>query len=366
MPTSGLALLCSHTCLFMTKLTNIRRPALVHITDEQPGYRRKKWGRGFAYLDLQGEHIRDKIERDRIRSLAIPPAWRDVWICPNNKGYLQATGRDERGRKQYIYHAAWTQYRQAQKFRHVESFALSLPTIRHKVEQHLQHGSWTKEKVLALVVSVLDETGMRIGNKIYKEKNDTYGLTTMRRKHLVQGKHRLLFSYRGKSGQEQEVGIEDPRLIRLIRECSELPGYEVFRYQDDEGRLHNVESQDVNEYLQSICHGDFSSKDFRTWTATVAAVEIFSQMIQHTAEPGAKPEKISLPEVVREVAKRIGNTPAVCREYYIHPRVLNAISTKEIPNYKSVYQHFTPKYIQSMDEDEIITLAIIHKAAGPV
>lgn len=340
-----------------------RRPRLVHITDDQAGYHRKKWGRGFTYIDSSNQRITDAELKARFEALVIPPAWTDVWICPKPDGYLQATGRDEKGRKQYIYHEKWLQYRQAKKFQHLEVFASALPIIRKTTQAHLRKKTWTKEKVLALAVRILDETGMRIGNEVYRQRNNTYGLTTIRRKHLTAEEKQLVFTFRGKSGQDRQVGIEDPRLIKLIRECSELPGYEVFRYRDEQGHFQSIDSQDVNEYLQSITEDDFSSKDFRTWTATVAMVDYFPEVYSVLNEQEQTRRQL-LPTLIKMVAQRLGNTPAVCRDYYVHPAVLAAIEKNNIPSFDSINQSFSDDFIEMMDPEELVTLSLIRQASS--
>lgn len=258
----------------------------------------------------------------RLEGFAIPPNWDEVWICPDSCGHLQVTGYDEKGRKQYLYHPDWVAYRNASKYQKLLEFGEKLPLIRKRVQEDLQLKEWKKERVLALVVSVLDESFIRIGNKTYLESNNTYGLTTLRRKHLSvneQDKAAIL-RYQAKSGKEREITIENETLVGLIKECSELPGYEIFRYKED-GKLQAVDSGDVNEYLQNIAGEDFSSKDFRTWGGTVVAVEEFPLAIKEVAE---NPKKSLLPTLVKRVAEKLGNTPAICREYYIHPAVLEA------------------------------------------
>ncbi len=257
---------------------------------------------------------------ERLEKLPIPPMWDDVWICQKENGHLQVTGFDEKGRKQYLYHPDWVTYRNANKFNKLIDFAKELPSIRKRVQQDLQQEEWTKERVLALVVSVLDEAYIRIGNKAYLEENNTYGLTTLRRKHLKVEGEEAVFQYKAKSGKEREVNIDDKELVALIRECSELPGYEIFRYREN-GKGKAVDSEDVNDYLHEIAGEEFSSKDFRTWGGTVSAVEELEAAL---AEAEEYPRKKLMSTLVQRVADRLGNTPAVCREYYIHPAILEA------------------------------------------
>lgn len=293
---------------------------LSYVSDEAKGYRRKKHGRGHVYYDPEGNKIGKEQLEARLRGLVIPPMWADVWICKDEKGHIQATGYDESGRKQYIYHPDWVKYRNANKYHKLIEFGKKLPVIRRRVHEDLQQEEWTKEKVLALVLSVLDESYIRIGNKSYLEANNTYGLTTLRRKHLEVGEDGVIFRYRAKSGKEREVNIENEKVASLIKECNELPGYELFRYRE-KGSAYTIDSGDVNEYLQEIAGEEFSSKDFRTWGGTVIAVEVFEDAMQEVEE---NPRRNLLSTLVQHVAARLGNTPAVCRDYYIHPAILEA------------------------------------------
>lgn len=333
-----------------------RKPPLKYISDEQPGFTRLPWGRGFTYRDTEGVRIQDKACLKRIKSLVIPPAWKKVWICPHANGYLQVTGRDEKGRKQYIYHPDWVAYRQAQKFDHIVEFAGKLPVIRQTIRKHLRDTSWTKRKVLALILQILDETAIRIGNRIYKEQNNTFGLTTLRRKHLHLSDKDLKFSFKGKSNQYREVPITNKRLIRLIKDCSELPGYEIFRYKDADGKLQQVESQDVNEYLQVITGEEFSSKDFRTWFATASAVDLWLQL--HEENPELPLDK-RLSRLVKNVAEKLGNTISVCRKYYIHPKVLQQFEKRKIDQLMNLKVTLPELFMEEMDASECLALQLI-------
>lgn len=329
------------------------------MSDDQPGIGRRRHGRGFAYTYADDSPVRDRDLLKRIRSLVIPPAWQQVWICPKQSGYLQATGRDEKGRKQYIYHEKWVTYRQARKFDHIARFAEMLPLIRRTTRRHLQDASWSKRKILALVVQILDETAIRIGNKTYKEQNDTYGLTTLRRKHVQVEGDQLLFSFKGKSHQYREVKISNRRLNRLIKACSELPGYEVFRYQEQDGKFQTIDSQDVNEYLQVITSDEFSSKDFRTWLATAAALELWPEVVAEL--PAESSTEKRLAKLVKRVAEKLGNTVSVCRKYYIHPRILTALENEELPELETVKELFDKELYAEMDDCELLALYLIRK-----
>lgn len=333
-----------------------RKPPLNYISDEQEGWTRKRWGKGFSYRNEKGARIMDGSSLDRIRGLVIPPAWKEVWICPDPDGYLQATGRDEKGRKQYIYHPQWIAYRQNQKFDHIVDFAENLPLIRKTIRTHLKDKTWTKRKVMALILEIMDETAIRIGNRVYKERNNTFGLTTLRRKHLDLSDNQLVLSFKGKSNQYREIKINNRRLIRLIKDCSELPGYEIFRYQDADGKFQQVDSQDVNEYLQVITGKEFSSKDFRTWYATATAVDLWPKINEE--HPDLPLEK-RLSNLVKGVAGELGNTVSVCRKYYIHPKILRHFEKKARQALGSVKVTLPEPFMKEMDESECLAFQLI-------
>ncbi|WP_372017036.1 DNA topoisomerase IB [Pseudoxanthomonas sp. 10H] len=297
-----------------------RRAGLVYVSDSEPGLRRRKQGRGFAYRSSAGGPVRDAATLARIRALAIPPAWRDVWICADPQGHLQATGRDARGRKQYRYHPDWASRRGEDKFARIVAFGQALPGLRRTLRRDLARPGHPREKVLAIVVAVMDETLMRVGDDAYRRQNRSYGLTTLRNRHvefLAGGRARICF--RGKSGQAQEVVIDDSRLVRLVRRCRELPGQCLFQYRDDDGALVPVRSNEVNDYLRQAMGEAFTAKDFRTWGGTLAALRGLAALGQ---APEVERECVRLQTaVVREVADALGNTPAVCRSAYIDPVV---------------------------------------------
>lgn len=335
-----------------------RKPPLKYISDEQEGISRLPWGRGFTYRDAEGKRITDTAQLERIKALVIPPAWKKVWICTEKDGYLQATGRDDKGRKQYIYHPEWVAYRQQKKFDHIVNFAENLPLIRRTTREHLKDKEWTKRKVMALILKVLDETAIRIGNLTYKEQNNTFGLTTLRRKHMEVDGRKLMLSFKGKSNQYREVTIQDRALVRLIKECSELPGYEIFRYVDADGKYQIVDSQDVNEYLQVITGKEFSSKDFRTWYATAVAVELWPEVY---AEDPDQPFVKQATNLVKRVADELGNTVSVCRKYYIHPKILAQLEKMDIDGIQNLKVALPELFVQEMDECERLALALIRK-----
>lgn len=333
-----------------------RQIDLKYITDEAEGWKRRRHGRGFSYCREGGDKITQPDLIERLRSLGIPPAWKDVWICPDPQGHLQATGRDEKGRKQYIYHPDWMAFQQTTKFQRMVRFAELLPEVRRRLARDLRRRQWDRVRVLAVAVSVLDECGIRIGNRQYATSNGTYGLTTLRRKHMDIDQNGLRFSYTGKSGQQQEVDIHDPRLARLVQQLAQLPGYEIFRYRDENGKMQVLDSSEVNAYIQDIIGEDFSSKDFRTWNATAAAVEYYEDALEEIAEnPRRKLEKA----LVDHVARFIGNTPAVCRKYYIHPAILRHVEEETMPLPDSVSEEELARFDGQLEPAEVLTYRLI-------
>jgi len=297
-----------------------RRPVpaggLRYSNDREPGWARVPGARGFAYTDDSGRRICDPEALERIRALAIPPAWTDVWICTDERGHLQATGRDARGRKQYRYHVRWRERRDADKFDRLADFARALPAIRRRTAADLALAGLPRRKVLAAIVRLLERTCIRVGNERYAEENDSFGLTTMRNRHVTVTGDRIEFQFRGKSGKFHRIGVEDPRLARVVRRCRELPGQELFEYVDDSGAPQSIGSSDVNAYLQEIAGREFTSKDFRTWAGSVFVAAVLA-----AGEPPVRLTDIAA--AVREAARVLGNTPAVCRKSYVHPRVLD-------------------------------------------
>ena len=294
---------------------------LRYSTDRKPGIRRKGRGKTFTYISVEGRVIRDRSELARIRSLVIPPAWRDVWICPDPRGHLQATGRDARGRKQYRYHPRWREVRDETKYHRMIGFAHALPAIRRRTRDHLRRPGLPREKVLATVVQLLEKTLIRVGNDEYAKTNRSYGLTTLRDGHVEIEGHRLRFSFRGKSGVEHEIDLSDRRLALIVKQCRDLTGYELFQYLDDDGKRQVVGSGEVNAYLKEISGQDFTSKDFRTWAGTVLAAQLLRDFDAFTSDAQAKKNIV---RAVEEVAGRLGNTRAVCRKCYIHPAIFDA------------------------------------------
>jgi len=297
---------------------------LIYVVDTAPGIRRRRAGKSFIYFDADRQRIADDATIDRIRKLAIPPAYSDVWICANARGHLQATGRDARGRKQYRYHPKWRSTRDAGKFGRLIGFGERLPHLRRVLRRDLALPGLPEAKVLAVIVSLLAETGIRVGNEEYARSNGSYGLTTLRDRHVTflrQG--RALLRFRGKSGQAQEIGIDNARLVRILRHCQQLPGQMLFQYVDDEGAHRPIDSGMVNDYLRNAMGEEFTAKDFRTWGGTLSAIALLAR----TPLPEDGDERAvtsTLAAVVKDVAERLRNTPAVCRGSYIDPRVFEA------------------------------------------
>jgi DNA topoisomerase-1 len=294
---------------------------LHYVSDTTPGIRRQRVGKGFRYLRTDGGVIRDREVLGRVKVLAIPPAWRAVWICPDPQGHLQATGRDAKGRKQYRYHPRWRQVRDETKYDRIIAFAQALPRIRAHTERDLDRPGLPREKTLAAVVQLLESTLIRVGNAEYTQKNGSFGLTTLRDKHVRISGASLRFQFRGKSGIKHAIDLTDRRLARIVKRSQDLPGYELFQYLDDTGERHDIGSMDVNAYLREISEGDFTTKDFRTWAGTVLAAQALQEFEAFDSKTQAKRNVM---RAIESVAKRLGNTKAVCRKCYIHPEVLEA------------------------------------------
>jgi DNA topoisomerase-1 len=298
-----------------------RAAGLRYTTDTDPGITRKATKRGFRYIDASGERVRDEITLARIRALAIPPAWRDVWICPRADGHLQATGRDDRRRKQYRYHPHWRTVRDETKYGRMLEFGRALPAIRASVEADLAQPGLSRAKVVAAVVKLLEQTLIRVGNEEYARANDSYGLTTMRDEHVAVQGTTLKFAFRGKSGKEHQIGIRDRRLARIVRSCRDLPGQVLFQYVDESGNQHPIDSADVNDYLRKASGREFTAKDFRTWHGSLLAIEALNGVEPAEDE---RERRSQLLRAVEQVSEHLGNTPAVCRRCYIHPVVFAA------------------------------------------
>jgi DNA topoisomerase-1 len=296
-------------------------PGLRYVCDSGPAIRRRRAGKGFVYLDAKGRRVANADTLKRIRSLVIPPAWTDVWICAAADGHIQATGRDAKGRKQYKYHAEYREAREQSKYDHLFDFAAALPTIRATVAEHMSLRGLPREKVLATVVHLLERTLIRVGNDEYARNNQSYGLTTLRSDHVAVEGSEVRFQFTGKSGKQWSLAMRDRRVARVIRACQELPGQDLLQYFDEEKTLHAVSSGDVNAYLREITGGDITAKDFRTWAGTVLVARLLA-----TSDPftSATQAKRVMSAAVKKVAAALGNTAAVCRKSYIHPAIANA------------------------------------------
>jgi DNA topoisomerase-1 len=293
---------------------------LRYVSDEGPGITRRKVGKGFSYRLPKGGPVKDPATLKRIRSLAIPPAYTQVWICPHPDGHIQATGRDAKGRKQYRYHPRWRETRDAVKYEHMLDFAKALPAIRARVEADMKLPGLPREKVLATVVHLLETTLIRVGNDDYAKQNESYGLTTLQTEHVkVQGSE-LRFHFKGKSGKTWNLGVKDRRVARIIRACQDLPGQELFQYKDADGEVRDVTSADVNAYLREVSGKPITAKDFRTWAGTVLAAMALKEFERFDTQAAAKR---NVKQAIERVAARLGNTPTICRKCYVHPAVLD-------------------------------------------
>ncbi|HLY53045.1 MAG TPA: hypothetical protein VKQ31_08560 [Steroidobacteraceae bacterium] len=334
------------------------RAGLRYVTDGVRGIRRKRVGGGWTYYAPSGARIADAALRQRINSLAIPPAWTDVWICPNPDGHIQATARDARGRKQYRYHPQYREARDRSKFRRMLEFSEVLPRLRERIEKDLRSVDLGRRQLLATVVMLLDKTLIRVGNDEYVRENRSYGLTTLRRRHLKIDGSVLRFSFRGKSGVEHTIAVADPRLARIIQRCRDLPGQDLFQYLDASSRRHLVTSDDVNDYLREASGRDITAKDFRTWGGTMlAAVELRRQ------GPAASRREADRTVIaaIDAVAERLGNTRAVCRKYYIHPALLNAYRMGETIPHPPAIRRSRANRGAALRRDEVLVLQFLQE-----
>jgi DNA topoisomerase-1 len=298
-----------------------RDAGLIYVSDRAPGIKRVRRGRGFDYLDPRGRRLRRRADLERIVRLAIPPAWDDVWICSDPRGHLQACGRDARGRKQYRYHTGWRQSRDEAKYDQMITFAMALPALRRQIAKDLSATGLPRRKVIAAVVQLLEKTLIRVGNDEYARANNSYGLTTMRSRHVRVSKSTLRFRFKGKGGKFHDIAFNDARLARIVKHCQDLPGHELFRYLDDSGDAQDIGSADVNEYLREATGQDFTAKSFRTWAATVLAACALQDLPEFHSQTHAKR---NVNTAVEAVAGLLGNTPAICRKSYIHPGIVEA------------------------------------------
>lgn len=338
-------------------LHDLKKADLRYVSDSIKGITRKKNGSSFEYFDTDGKKITSDQILERVQQLTIPPAWESVWICPSPTGYLQATGIDEKGRKQYLYHEDWKKISQENKFNKMISFADVLPKIRRKIREDMDSSELDKEKIIATVIWLLEHTLIRIGNEEYAKENDSFGLTTLRSKHVtVKGKD-IIFEFRGKSGVEHTVSITSPKIAKIIKQCFELPGYEIFQYMSGDEK-YTVDSSSVNEYLKKITSEDISAKEFRTWGGTVLGGETLFAIGPADNE---KVIKHNIATAVKKVSQYLRNTASVCRTYYIHPTVLKTYEKNLlIPHFERIYREFDRNKTQ-LTRPEYATLTLLEK-----
>lgn len=302
-------------------LASAKYAGLRYVIDHSPGIRRKKTKTGFRYIDTEGKPIRDKSIISRIHGLGIPPAWQDVWICPWENGHIQATGRDAKQRKQYRYHTRWREVRDEAKYERMIKFGKALPALREKIDAALEKPGFPREKVLAIIVRLLEMTLVRIGNEEYARTNKSFGLTTLRNKHVQVDGSKVEFQFRGKSRVQHTLKLQDRRMANIIKRMRDLPGQELFQYVDETGERHAVSSEDVNDYLRTLTGEDYSAKDFRTWAGTMLATVTLLELEQYATPVQAKK---NIDEAIKLVAQKLGNTPRICRSCYVHPLLIDS------------------------------------------
>ena len=334
---------------------------LRYVTDARPGIIRKRRGKSFRYFNPDGKQVKDPTVLARIKSLAIPPAWTDVWICTNANGHLQATGRDARKRKQSRYHPRWREVRDETKYERMKAFGAALPRIRKGVEAHLALPGLPREKVLATIVRLLETTFIRVGNEEYAKENGSYGLTTMRDKHADIEGSTLRFKFKGKSGKLHNVDVNDRRLARIVKQCQDIPGYELFQYLEEDGSHRSVDSADVNDYLKEISGEPFTAKDFRTWAGTVLACTMLREFEAFESESEAKKNVVA---AIKSVAERLGNTPSVCRKCYVHPAVIETYMGGDIvKSFEHEVKRALPRGLRALRREELDLLRLLESEA---
>ena len=328
-----------------------------YVDDSGPGICRLKSGKGFRFVGVDGKTVRDKETIRRARSLVIPPAWTNVWICPDADGHIQATGRDARGRKQYRYHPRFREIREETKYERMMAFAEALPGIRAKVDEDLSLHGLPRDKILATIVRLLEITLIRVGNEEYARENGSFGLTTMRTRHVDITSSSVAFHFRGKSGKEHKVKVQDRRVARILDRCSDLPGEVLFQYIDDDGERHSVESSDVNDYLRRVSGAEFTAKDFRTWAGTVLAAQALKELASFDTKAAAKKNIV---EAVKSVSGRLGNTPTVCRKCYVHPQIFDAyLDGHLVETLKQRAEHELRENLSALSSEEAAVLMLL-------
>jgi DNA topoisomerase-1 len=331
---------------------------LHYVTDDRPGIRRLKSGAGFRYVSSTGQTIRRKEVLSRIRRLAIPPAWTDVWICPEPRGHLQATGRDAKGRKQYRYHPDWRATRDETKFHRMQAFAQALPTLRRRTRADLARAGLPREKVLAAVVQLLERSLIRVGNEEYAKQNRSFGLTTLRDRHVRVDGGTLHFQFRGKSGKQHTIDVNDWRLAQVVKQCRDLPGQELFQYVDADGRRQRIGSGDINSYVKRITGEDFTSKDFRTWWASVLAVKALRELQPCRSKTHGEKNVVM---AIDAVAGLLGNTRSVCRKSYVHPGVVDCYVDGSLAKILERHSRSTTKPAAGLRPDEVALLMVLKR-----
>jgi DNA topoisomerase-1 len=332
---------------------------LRYVSDTQPGIRRTHGPRGVSYIGPDGRVIRRAAEIKRIQALAVPPAWTDVWICPNPRGHIQATGRDAKRRKQYRYHRDWRATRDETKFYRMQAFAAALPILRRRTGADLSRPGLPRNKVIATIVQLLEKSLIRIGNEEYAKQNGSFGLTTLRNHHVRVGRGTLRFQFRGKSGVRHSVDIDDRRLAQVVKQCRDLPGHELFAYVDSHGKVQSVGSGDINDYIRDVTGEDFTAKDFRTWSATVLAVTALRELPRAATKGRSEKNVVT---AIEAVARLLGNTRAVCRKSYVHPGVVESYMDGSMA--KILTRRSKLPKIAGLRPDEVAVLQILKHISG--
>lgn len=338
-------------------LATAKAVKLIYVTDKEEGYRRIKKGKSFQYL-FNMRYIKNKDALKRINSLVIPPAWEEVWICSLPNGHLQATGKDALNRKQYRYHPLWINLRNHTKFYRLLDFAKALPALRKKIKTDLALPGLPQQKVLALVVALMEKTNIRVGNEMYEKLYGSFGLSTLKDKHTKIEKGVIIFSFKGKKGVSHSITLANKKLAKLVKSCRDIPGKELFQYYDDEGKRHTIDSGMVNEYIKNTCGGDFTSKDFRTWAGSLYALSAFSQIENSDSK---KEIKQNINYMFDEVAKKLGNTRAVCKKHYVHPSLTDLYETNELQSWLKKINVMKTRKSKGLLPEEIILAEILKK-----
>jgi DNA topoisomerase-1 len=332
---------------------------LVYVTDQVPGITRHREGEEFVYQGVDGKRIKSRQTLERLRKLAIPPAYEDVWICPAENGHIQATGRDAKGRKQYRYHAKFRALRDSTKYEHMLEFAAALPDIRARIDRDMGLRKLCREKILATIVHLLESTMIRVGNEDYARQNKSYGLTTLTSRHVVVEGAALKFAFKGKSGKQWRLNVKDRRVAKIVKQCQDLPGQHLFQYVDDDGARHDVSSGDVNAYLREISGRHITAKDFRTWSGTVLAAMALAELAQFDSQAAAKR---NIRAAIESVAARLGNTATICRKCYIHPEVLESYLSAELMlEAQEEIRHELAETLSALRPEEALVLAFLQR-----